>query len=60
MVLVIIRERGIIGPHLGWSVDEDAMVKLTEAQVALYYALNDCNVLMCLNGFSVPPHIWCG
>ena len=25
----------IIGPHLGCSVDEDAMVKLTEAQVAL-------------------------
>ena len=26
----------IIGPHLGWSVDEDAVVKLTEAQVALH------------------------
>ena len=25
----------IVGPHLGCSVDEDAMVKLTEAQVAL-------------------------
>ena len=25
----------IIGPHLGWSVDEDALVKLTEVQVAL-------------------------
>ena len=41
----------IVGPHLGCSVDEDAMVKLTEAQVA--YALNDCNVLMCLNGFNI-------
>ena len=25
----------IIGPHLDWSVDENAVVKLTEAQVAL-------------------------
>ena len=25
----------IVGPHLGCSVDEDAVVKLTEAQVAL-------------------------
>ena len=33
------------------------MVKLTEAQVALNYALNDCNVFMCLNGFSIPPHM---
>ena len=33
---VVILERtehaGIVGPHLGWSVDEDAIVKLTEAQ----------------------------
>ena len=25
----------IVGPHLGWLVDEDAVIKLTEVQVAL-------------------------
>ena len=29
----------IVGPHLGWSVDEDAVVNLTEAQVALHAKL---------------------
>ena len=42
----------IIGPHLGWPVDEDAVVKLTETQVALR-----ANVLMCLNGFTIPTHM---
>ena len=42
--------------HFGWSVDEDTVVKFTEAQVP--YTLNDCNGLMCLNGFNIPTHIW--
>ena len=41
-----------------WWMKIKYVVKLTEAQVALSYALNDCNVFMCLNGFNIPPHIW--
>ena len=26
----------IVDPHFGWSVDEDTVAKLTEAQVALH------------------------